>query len=518
MKKRVLCLSLAGMLLMGIAACGQSTQDTAEAVDTENVSGGEKITEDVIETVDDLPGKRIGVQLGTTGDILVSDYESDGSGTVVERYNKGADAVQALKQGKIDCVVIDEQPAIEFEKQNTGLAILDEELTKEEYAFVIAKEDEELLAEVNQVLAELKSEGVLDDIMKNYVGTDEQRGQFPYEPADVSRENGTLIVATNAEFPPYEYYEEGVVTGIDIDIMQAVCDKLGMELEIEDMAFDSIISAVSTGKVDIGASGFTVTEERKKNINFSDTYAISKQVVIVADENAANEEASFAEKFHDNFIKENRYMYLLKGLGNTLVITIFAVVIGIVLGFLIAIVRTNHDRNGGMTVLNAVCKAYLTIVRGTPVMIQLLIIYYVIFQSINAGKMVVAIIAFGLNSAAYVAEIVRSGIMAVDVGQFEAGRSLGLNYRQTMTSIIMPQAIKNILPALCNEFISLLKETSISGYIGLMDLTKGGDIIRSVTYEAFMPLIAVAVIYLILVMSLSRIVNILERKLRNNER
>lgn len=518
MKKKVLCLYLAGMLLMGIVACGQSTQDTAEAVDTENVSGGEKITEDVIETVDDLPGKRIGVQLGTTGDILVSDYESDGSGTVVERYNKGADAVQALKQGKIDCVVIDEQPAIEFEKQNTGLAILDEELTKEEYAFVIAKEDEELLAEVNQALAELKSEGVLDDIMKNYVGTDEQLGQFPYEPADVSRENGTLIVATNAEFPPYEYYEEGVVTGIDIDIMQAVCDKLGMGLEIEDMAFDSIISAVSTGKVDIGASGFTVTEERKKNINFSDTYAISKQVVIVADENATNEEASFAEKFHDNFIKENRYMYLLKGLGNTLVITIFAVVIGIVLGFLIAIVRTNHDRNGGMTVLNAVCKAYLTIVRGTPVMIQLLIIYYVIFQSINAGKMVVAIIAFGLNSAAYVAEIVRSGIMAVDVGQFEAGRSLGLNYQQTMTSIIMPQAIKNILPALCNEFISLLKETSISGYIGLMDLTKGGDIIRSVTYEAFMPLIAVAVIYLILVMSLSRIVNILERKLRNNER
>lgn len=236
------------------------------------------------------------------------------------------------------------------------------------------------------------------------------------------------------------------------------------------------------------------------------------------DGNAVTAKSSFGEKFYQNFIQDNRYAYMLKGLGNTLIITIFAVMIGIVLGFLIAIVRTSHDRNGGLGILNAVCKAYLTIIRGTPVMIQLLIIYYVIFQSINTGKIVVAVIAFGLNSAAYVAEIVRSGIMAVDIGQFEAGRSLGLNYRQTMTTIILPQAVKNILPALCNEFISLLKETSISGYIGLMDLTKGGDIIRSVTYEAFMPLIAVAVIYLLMVVGLSKAVGVLERKLRNNER
>ena len=284
------------------------------------------------------------------------------------------------------------------------------------------------------------------------------------------------------------------------------------------MAFDSIIPAISTGKVDIGAAGFTVTEERKKNVNFTDTYTTSKQVIIVKDDTVTSEKAGLSEKFYDNFVKDSRYVYLLKGLGNTLLITVLALLVGVVFGFLIAIVRTNHDRNGGLTILNALCKLYLTIVRGTPVMIQLLIIYYVIFQSIDTGKIVVAVIAFGLNSAAYVAEIVRSGIMAVDIGQFEAGRSLGLNYKQTMMSIILPQAVKSILPALCNEFISLLKETSISGYIGLMDLTKGGDIIRSVTYEAFMPLIAVALIYLIMVMGLSKVVNLLERKLRSNER
>ena len=191
--------------------------------------------------------------------------------------------------------------------------------------------------------------------------------------------------------------------------------------------------------------------------------------------------------------------------------------LGIVLGFLIAIVRTSHDRNGGLAILNGICKVYLTIIRGTPVMIQLLIIYYVVLASVT-NKILVAVIAFGLNSAAYVAEIVRSGIMSVDIGQFEAGRSLGLNYSQTMKLVIIPQAVKNILPALLNEFISLLKETSISGYIGMMDLTKGGDIIRSNTYEAFIPLIAVALIYLVIVMLLSHGVSKLERRLRSNER
>lgn len=227
---------------------------------------------------------------------------------------------------------------------------------------------------------------------------------------------------------------------------------------------------------------------------------------------------NFWINFENNFITDNRYMYLVKGLGNTLIMTLLAVIIGIVLGFLIAIVRSTYDKTGKLKLLNGICKVYLTVIRGTPVMIQLLIMMYVVFGSVNVPKLLVAVIAFGVNSGAYVAEIVRSGIMSVDNGQMEAGRSLGLNYRQTMISIIMPQAFKNILPALANEFIVLLKETSICGYIGMMDLTKGGDIIRSRTYEAFMPLIAVALIYLVLVLALSALVGRLERRLRTSER
>ena len=223
------------------------------------------------------------------------------------------------------------------------------------------------------------------------------------------------------------------------------------------------------------------------------------------------------KEFILNFIEDNRWKYIVDGLKITLIVTIFAVLIGVLLGFLIAIVRTTHDKTGKLKILNAICKVYLTVIRGTPVVVQLMIIYFIIFGSVDISKVLVAIIAFGINSGAYVAEIFRSGIMAVDIGQFEAGRSLGFNYAQTMMYIIMPQAFKNVLPTLCNEFISLLKETSVSGYIALQDLTKGGDIIRSRTYDAFMPLIAVALIYLAMVMIFTKLVSLLERRLRNSD-
>ena len=222
-------------------------------------------------------------------------------------------------------------------------------------------------------------------------------------------------------------------------------------------------------------------------------------------------------KFVNNFITDNRWEYIADGLATTLQVTFFAVIIGIVLGFLIAIVRSTYDKTGKLKVLNAVCKLYLTVIRGTPVVVQLLIIYFVIFGSVDISKVLVAVMAFGFNSGAYVAEIFRSGIMSIDGGQFEAGRSLGFNYVQTMRDIIMPQAFKNVLPALGNEFIVLLKETSVAGYIALQDLTKGGDIIRSRTYDAFMPLIMVALIYLVMVLIFTKLVNMLERRLRSSD-
>ena len=508
-KKRILLYVIAAILVVCGIFAYQTNKRSAEK------KAQKEAMKNQIKTIDDLDGKKIGVQIGTTGDIYASDYEGDKAGTVVERYNKGADAVQALKLGKINCVIIDEQPAKAYVEKNKELKILQEDFADEEYALCINKTNTDLKEKINAALQKLKEDGTLDQIMKNFIGKEDEKGKYPYKKKNVKR-TGTLTVATNAEFPPYEYFENGKICGLDADMMQAVCDEIGMNLKIQNMDFDSIITAVKSGKADVGAAGMTVTEDRLKNIDFSDTYAHAKQVVIVKGSATVSETRSFKEAFHDNFIKEHRYQYLVKGFGNTILITFFAIIIGILFGLVIAVIRVSHDRNGSVPLLNLLCKVYLTVMRGTPAVVQLLIIYYVILTSVQ-NKIIVAIVAFGLNSAAYVAEVIRSGIMSVDAGQMEAGRSLGLSYHQAMLSVIVPQAIKNVLPALGNEFIVLIKETSISGYIGLMDLTRGGDIIRSITYEAYLPLYAVALVYLVTVMILSAGVGLLERKLREKD-
>ncbi len=230
-----------------------------------------------------------------------------------------------------------------------------------------------------------------------------------------------------------------------------------------------------------------------------------------------------------NFLDGAKWKWLVDGLTNTLIITFFALLLGVAIGVIIAIIRSTYDKNrevykknGGasyivLSILNFISNLYLTIIRGTPVVVQLLIFYFIVFASSRNG-IAVAVFAFGINSGAYVAEIFRGGIMSIDNGQFEAGRSLGFNYFQTMLYIITPQVIKATLPTLCNEFIVLLKETSVAGYVGIMDLTKAGELIRGRTFSAFMPLIAVALIYLVVVIILTRLVKILERRLRKNER
>jgi len=237
----------------------------------------------------------------------------------------------------------------------------------------------------------------------------------------------------------------------------------------------------------------------------------------------------FVDTFKLNFIEKERWKLIVEGFGKTLKITFFAVLIGIAIGVVIALIRSTYDNNkedykrkGGigyvvMSILNGICNIYLTVIRGTPVTVQLLIMYFVICASSRDGLMI-AIMCFGINSGAYVAEIFRGGIMSIDKGQFEAGRSLGFNYIQTMVYIIIPQMFKVVLPTLCNEFIVLLKETSIAGYVGIRDLTKAGDLIRGQTFSAYMPLIAVALIYLILVMILTWLLGKLERRLRKSER
>lgn len=256
--KRVSMMAAAAVLAVSLAACSSVPANT-------------------VHSMEDLAGKKIGVQLGTVGDSTASDYESEGA--TVERYSKASDAVQALKQGKIDCVIIDQQPANVFVEKNSDLMILEEKFEPEEYAIAVAK-DSELTAKINAALAQMTEDGTMQQIVDNYIG--DKKGTCPYvSPEGTDRSGGTLVMATNAEFEPYEYMQDGKIVGIDAEMAQAVCDILGMELKIENMEFDSIIAAIQSGKADFGAAGMSVTPDRLENVDFTDSYATSAQVIIV---------------------------------------------------------------------------------------------------------------------------------------------------------------------------------------------------------------------------------------------
>ena len=275
MKKLLSALLVAAMLCTSAIAFSGCGEDSSSSSSSSSDSDSAKIT-----TADDLIGKSIGVQLGTTGDIYATDeYEKQGS--KIERYNKGADAIVALTSGKIDAVIIDNEPAKAFVEANDGLKILDEPFAKEDYAICVAKDNEKLLNDINKTLAELKQDGTLDSIMKNYIG-DDTKGKSPYKTPDGTEyPNGELHMATNAFFEPYEYYDGDQIVGIDAMTAQAICDKLGYKLVIDDMDFDAIVTAVQTGKADFGMAGMTVTDERLQTINFTDSYTTATQVIIV---------------------------------------------------------------------------------------------------------------------------------------------------------------------------------------------------------------------------------------------
>ena len=275
MKKLLSALLAAAMLCTSAIAFSGCGEDSSSSSSSSSDSDSAKIT-----TADDLIGKSIGVQLGTPGDIYATDeYEKQGS--KIERYNKGADAIVALTSGKIDAVIIDNEPAKAFVEANDGLKILDEPFAKEDYAICVAKDNEKLLNDINKTLAELKQDGTLDSIMKNYIG-DDTKGKSPYKTPDGTEyPNGELHMATNAFFQPYEYYDGDQIVGIDAMTAQAICDKLGYKLVIDDMDFDAIVTAVQTGEADFGMAGMTVTDERLQTINFTDSYTTATQVIIV---------------------------------------------------------------------------------------------------------------------------------------------------------------------------------------------------------------------------------------------
>ena len=333
-----------------------------------------------------------------------------------------------------------------------------------------------------------------------WFGTDEEkRTVFDYTALpDI---NGTLRMAVDATIPPFGFVKDGRVVGYDVDIAARFCKVNGYRLDITQMTFDSVLAAVQTGKCDFAACCITITEERQESMLFSSPNYHSGIVMTVMKTGKAatvpEKETSFwngiAASFEKTFIREERWKLFADGLLTTLLITVLAALFGTLVGFLAFMLCRN-----GNAVANAVTSFCIWLVQGTPVVVLLMILYYIVFGSLAVSGVAVAVIGFTLTFGAAVFGLLKIGVGTIDPGQYEAAYALGYSNRRTFFRIIMPQAIPHILPAYRGEIVSLIKATAIVGYIAVQDLTKMGDIVRSRTYEAFFPLIAITVIYFLL--------------------
>jgi len=440
----------------------------------------------------DFIGKKFAVITGTMLDKIVNDNLGNNE---LLYFNTMQDAIEAVKNKKVDASINDEPILRKSVAKNPELTIITPSLTIDEYGLVVSKDNPQLTAKLNEFFDTIKSDGMYDEMIARWIDN-KDTADMPDIP--LTAKNGTLKMATSAITEPFAFYgSDGKIVGFDIEYGRRFAQFMGMEFEVIDMDFGAIISSVQSGKTDFGSSLITITEERAKSIDFTKPYYIGGTSIIVLGD-TADAKIGFIEgvknSFYQNLIVENRYQMVLQGLWVTIIISVFSLILGTVLGFLICFLSMSKNK-----LLNWISKIYVGILRGTPMVVLLMIIFYIVFAKVDINPIIVAIIAFGLNGGAFIGEIIRSALLTVDKGQIEAARSMGFSSTGTFFIVTLPQAIRVALPVYKSEFISMMKQTAIVGYIAIVDLTKVGDIIRSRTYDAFFPLIAVAVVYLITV-------------------
>jgi len=454
-------------------------------------------------SLDDLNGKRVAVYLGSIHDTFVT---SRYPGADIKRFDSTADMILALKNKKVDVAFFALTSAKVALKDNPELTILTEEALTNPIGVGFNKNNPALRERFNNYLKTARANGTYDEMYRRWFENDPEKAEMPeFENPETGEE---IVLGVAVVELPHVAYMNGKYVGFDIEMVQRFALHEGIRLKIMPMEFSALVAALASGKVDIIADAITITEERQKQIDFSDPYMYTKTAVIAlkgygADGGGvAGGDVSFLQKvgdsFYKNLILENRYLLIIDGLKVTVLISLLSTVFGTLLGALICFMRMSPNK-----ALRQPAKVYISILRGTPVLVLLMIIFYVVFASVDINPILVAVLAFGMNFGAYVSEMFRTGIESVDRGQTEAGIAMGFTKAKTFLYIILPQAVRQILPVYKGEFISLVKMTSVVGYIAVQDLTKAGDIIRSRTFDAFFPLVMVAVLYFFITWLLS---------------
>ena len=433
----------------------------------------------------------------------------------------------ALQAGKVDAAFVDHTSVKEIFSKNPAFGILKENIFTSDIAAGFRKRDTLLRSEFNKFLKTIKSNGTYDAMVERWMNLPD--GVIPEIPNQNSNGNLNVGIVSDGGLP-FAAKTGDIWKGFDLELSQRYAASLGKKLVFTDIPFGSLLPSLVSGKIDLIAASMMITEERKKQIDFSDPYYSAGATILnlkdkVATGIPAGESGSkdiagnkvtgavpsesflkkLANSFYNNLIRENRYQMILKGLWITIIISLFASIVGTLLGGLICYLRMSKNKFS-----NAFSGIFISLIRGTPVLVLLMIIYYIVFASVNINPVFVAVIAFGINFAAYVSEMFRASIGSIDKGQNEAGIASGFTKVQSFMHIIMPQAIRQVLPVYKGEFISLIKMTSVVGYIAVEDLTKASDIIRSRTFDAFFPLIMAAVIYIFIAWGLTLILDYIE--------
>ncbi len=475
---------------------------------------------DKYSTLDDLKKKRFAIFTGTVYDGYVTRTFPEAQ---VLRFETTPDMILALKSGKADVMLIDLVSAEIILKQNPVLGILENDFFDTDAGIGFSKNEPELRARFNEYLDEIRSDGTYDEIFRRWFVENPDMVKMPDIPASTS--GPRYIMGVAVDDLPFIAFINGQHVGFDIEIMKRFALDQNIRIDIMTMEFSALVPALASGKVSIITDGIAITEERSKLVDFSNPYVVSKTAAVVLkskmaaysgkapDSDAgprANVQgfiATTADSFYRNIILEDRWKIILSGLKITVIISIFSTLFGTLFGAAVCTMRMS-----GCALLNIPAKIYVSVMRGTPVLVLLMLMFYVVFASINIDPVIVAIIAFSLNFAAYVSEIFRAGIQSIDKGQTEAGIAMGFSGFRTFLFIILPQTVRRILPVYKGEFISLVKMTSIVGYIAVQDLAKASDIIRSRTFDAFFPLMMVAVLYFLISLLLLFGIEYLEHK------
>ena len=453
-------------------------------------------------TIDDLAGKQVGVTTGTIFDRWAQQRLPTAQ---LHRFNNTPDITLALQSGKLDAAVYDGDGAKAVLRTVPGLGILDDDLLQTPVGVAFRKQDPALRAKFNAWLAKAKQDGTYEVIRKRWLEDDPEKAEMPPVPASPPGARVVKLAVSVGDIPWAEQ-RQGRYVGHDIEMIQAFAAAEGFKLEISSMDFSGLIAALASGKADMAADAMSITAERSRQVDFSEPYAVLSAYMLVRQKDLARgdaaaptqtggapaaEEDSLWERIHANLIHEDRWTLIANGLGVTAIISVMSTIFGTLLGAVICWMRMSHN-----TALSKSAGVYIWLLRGIPVLVLLMIIYYIVFASVEVSPVLVASVAFGLNMAAYSAEMFRTGIEGVDRGQTEAGIAGGFTRAQTFLLIVMPQALRQVLPVYKGEVISMVKMTSVVGYVAVQDLTKASDIIRSRTFDAFVPLIATAIIYL----------------------